>query len=70
MQSLHRKTGKVDLSKFNFKLLINNKFTISEFGNTVDMYAGIVDYYIMLLIEMDTQAGSLIKQLNEEYELE
>jgi len=75
MQSLLMKTGKIDLTQidlneFDFKLLENNNSKISEFGNTVDMYAGIVNYYIMLLLEVDKQADSLITKLNTEYRLE
>lgn len=40
-----------------------------EFGNSVIMYQGIINYYLTLLKDMDAQGSFLIKTLQASYEL-
>lgn len=52
-----------------YKMDNDNHLLLSEFANAVLMFSGIVDYYIQLLKEMDTQTNTLIVTLEEQYQL-
>ena len=70
MERLFKEKGKQDFSDLNFKLNKNDKSILTEFGNTVDMYGGIVEYYTLLLEETSAQADTLILKLNKEYNIQ
>ncbi len=61
-----------DPSKINeyFKLISNDKNKLTEFGNIILVYEGVVQYYNMLLRESREHASDLIKTLKKEYPAE
>ena len=67
MSYLNEKTNRYKPE--NFKFINGDDVKLSEFGNNVLLYKGIVDYYIILVKEMEKQADNLIKTLKEEYKL-
>lgn len=58
-----------DLIPENFELIDSDELKIRELGNSVAMYKGIIEYYIILLKEMDKQGELLIYSLKSEYKL-
>lgn len=66
---LYQKRGVEEIQTSDFKLLNNSTSDLTKFGNTVSMYSGIVNYYTILLKDMDKQADSLLITLLKEYEL-
>jgi len=69
MVSLIKTKDTINLKATNFKLIQNDQNLLTEFGNVVDMYGGIVAYYNMLLEEKNNQADSLILKLKKEYKI-
>lgn len=68
----HHKIKKGDsLTKItkDIRLLNKDKMLLNEFGNTIIMYRGIVNYYKMLLTDMDKQVDTLVVGLSKEYKL-
>jgi len=53
----------------DFELITDDPLFLKELGNSVAMYKGIMEYYVLLLNEMDEQAQVLIKTLHQEYKL-
>ncbi len=53
----------------SFQFISNDESLLSEFGNNVLMYKGIVVYYVILVKEMEKQADNLIQTLKREYRL-
>ena len=53
-----------------FKLISADKALLTEFGNTVVMYEGVVQYYNDLLLESKEKGKVLIATLKKEYHLE
>lgn len=66
---LYQKRSIEEIEISDFKLLNKNTLVLTKFGNTVSMYSGIVNYYTILLKDMDKQADSLLITLLKEYEL-
>lgn len=58
-----------NLAPYYFELLDNDKSELKIFGNNVAMYKGIIEYYVMLLKEMNKQGDVLIQTLKSEYRL-
>ncbi len=54
----------------DFELIDDDNLKLKQFGNSITMYKGIIDYYVTLLIEMDVQGEVLIQTLKDQYELE
>ena len=52
-----------------FTLLETDPLFIKTFGNDVAMYKGIIEYYIMLLTELNEQGEVLIGTLKKEYRI-
>lgn len=59
-----------NLDKIEYKLLKSAENLIPEFGNEINMYGGIVNYYNLLLNESNSKADSLIISLKEAYGIE
>ena len=51
------------------KLIQNDKSMLIEFGNTIIVYEGVVDYYNYILKETKSNAEELIKTLKKEYQI-
>lgn len=51
-------------------MVTKDQALITEFGNMVFMFQGIVNYYRILLQRMDKEADELIQVLKREYEIE
>jgi len=58
------------LAKINYELIRSDKKTMIEFGNNVQWYSRIVNYYKVLLESTNMQADSLIVKLKKEYQVE
>ncbi len=67
---LYQRKDTLKLKTLEYELIQTDKKIITQFGNEVDMYGGIVDYYKRLLEETNKQADSLIVKLKEEYKIE
>lgn len=68
--------GAVNASFRNFsdkdssvKLISSDKEKLLQFGNTIEVYAGVVNFYNVRLKEMNGHAINLIKTLQKEYHL-
>lgn len=68
-KSYYEKGEKNPFSKINLTLLSDDDKELKEFGNHSNMYSGIVEYYKMLLENVDARADTLINVLEEEYKL-
>lgn len=53
-----------------FSLINDDQTKLKEFGNSVAMFKGIIEYYVRLLEEMDTQGEVLIQTLKKAYKLD
>ncbi|MBO0930239.1 hypothetical protein [Fibrella aquatilis] len=53
-----------------FKLYDNDQGKLVEFSNQINMFVGVVQYYNVLLGEMDQQAVDLIQTLKKEYKIQ
>ena len=58
-----------NLTPEDFELIAEDKLKLKELGNSVAMYKGIIEYYVILLKEMDKQGEVLIQTLEREYKL-
>ncbi len=54
----------------SIKLINRDKLKLIEFGNMIDIYQGVVQFYIVRLQEMNEHAIHLIQTLKKEYHLE
>ncbi len=70
MIDLYKSKDTSKLKTLEYELIQTDKKIIAQFGNEVDMYGRIVDYYKRLLEETNKQADSLIVKLKEEYKIE
>lgn len=59
----------IDIKSNYFELLDDDKLALEIFGNSVAMYKGIIEYYVVLLHEMDKHGEILIQTLEREYKL-
>jgi len=59
-----------NLKAEDFELITVDKLKLKELGNSVSMYSGIIEYYVILLKEMDKQGEVLIQTLKSKYKLE
>ncbi|MEQ8925166.1 MAG: hypothetical protein RLO81_05095 [Fulvivirga sp.] len=60
----------VQLSTMEFKFISNGESLVSQFGNEIDMFSGIVNYYTVLLEDSKSKADSLIMILEKQYGFE
>ena len=61
---------KNNLTSEDFELITEDKSALKELGNSVAMYEGIIEYYVVLLKQLDEQGEVLIQTLESEYKLE
>ena len=52
-----------------YELLDKDDLKLKEFGNSIAMYKGIIEYYVRLLSEMNEQGDVLMETLKSEYKL-
>ena len=52
-----------------YELLVKDDLKLKEFGNSIAMYKGIIEYYVRLLSEMNEQGDVLMETLKSEYKL-
>ena len=52
-----------------YELLDKDDLKLKEFGNSIVMYKGIIEYYVRLLSEMNEQGDVLMETLKSEYKL-
>lgn len=64
------KQEKPNFTLNDFEFLNNDPILLKEFGNHTYLYSGIVEYYNMLLENMDSQADTLISTLQKEYKID
>ncbi len=67
---MQRNKDTLNLKDLSFNLIRTDKEIISQFGNEVIMYKGIVDYYNKLLEETNKQADTLILKLKQAYRID
>jgi len=60
----------VPVKDTSYMLLSRNKAVCMEFGNRVLLYAGVVRFYNIRLLEMKDRAVALIATLKKEYGIE
>ena len=53
-----------------YELLDKDDLKLKEFGNSIAMYKGIIEYYVRLLSEMNEQGDVLMETLKSEYKLD
>ena len=70
MFDLYKTNDTLKLTTLSYELIRTDKETLTQFGNEVDMYGGIVDYYKILLEKTNAEADSLILTLKREYKME
>lgn len=63
-----RNPGKTGTQE-KYKLLTEDEMKLKELGNSIAMYKGIIEYYVILLKGLDQQGEVLIQTLNDEYKL-
>lgn len=69
IKKAHKKGEQNPFSKVNLSLLDDNPKGLKEFSNHCDMYSGVVEYYKILLENVDARADTLINILEKEYKL-
>ncbi len=70
IEEAHKKGAENPFSNIDFALLDDNSKQLKEFSNHCNMYGGIVDYYKMLLENVDARADTLINTLQKEYKID
>lgn len=67
---ISRQMGNQPKNNTETKLIQNNKPMLAEFGNTILVYEGVVNYYNHILKETKDKAVDLIKTLKRDYDME